>query len=105
MSKSRNAVEALRYLTLGPKGTAVLDFGSGANSASVVVTDYGIKSTHQVTVELSSVDTAEHPVDDLLIDPIRVIAYNIVNGSGFTIYGQMDNAEAHGSYNINWYTR
>lgn len=88
-----------------PKGTAVLDFGSGSNSISVVVENPNIKSTHQVSVELSSVATAEHPVDDLLVDPIRVIAYNILDGVGFTIYGQTDNAEAHGSYNINWYTR
>jgi hypothetical protein len=88
-----------------PKGTSVLDFGSGSNSISLVVEDPNIKSTHQVSVELSSVATAQHPVDDLLVDPIRVIAYNILDGVGFTIYGQMDNAEAHGSYNINWYTR
>ena len=88
-----------------PKGTVVLDFGSGANTASLVVNDSSITSEHQVTVELSSVPTAEHPLHDLLFDPIRVSTYGVTAGVGFSIFGQMANAEANGTYNINWYAR
>lgn len=88
-----------------PSGTAVLDFGSGAVSATLVVLVPDIGASSQVILNLSSVPTAEHSLDDLLIDPIRLMAYSVLDGVGFTIYGQMDNAKANGTYNINWYTR
>ena len=88
-----------------PKGTSVLDFGSGSKSVSLVVASSGITDAHQVSAELSSEPTAEHSATEILIDPIRVMVYNIVAGTGFTIYGEMPNATANGTYNINWHTR
>jgi hypothetical protein len=88
-----------------PKGTEILDFGSGSNFATLVVLDDTIKETHKITVELSTEATVDHPLDDLLYDPIRVTTYDILDGVGFSIFGQMANAEANGTYNINWYAR
>lgn len=46
--------------------------------------------------------TAEHPLDDLINDPIQVSAGNIVAGTGFTIYGKMPYGNAYGNYTIAW---
>ena len=88
-----------------PSGTTVLDFGDGSVTAIVQVTDSRINSSDKISVELSTVVTEDHSLQDLLIDPIRLMSYGAITGSGFTIYGQMDNAPANGTYNINWYVR
>lgn len=84
-------------------GTATLDFGSGNKVAEVLVT--GVEQamlTSRVMVIMRLESTLEHPVDDMQIDPIRVLAKNLIIGVGFTIYGEMDNAPANGTYKIDW---
>ena len=84
-------------------GFATLDFGASAKTASVVVT--GVKTasaTSVVLVKMRIEDTDDHLAEDLLIDPIRVEAFAIVAGTGFTIYGTMENAPANGKYNVQW---
>jgi myo-inositol-1-phosphate synthase len=84
-------------------GFATLDFGASNKTASVVVT--GVKTasaTSVVLVKMRIEDTPNHPAEDLLIDPIRVEAFAIVAGVGFTIYGTMENAPANGKYNVQW---
>jgi hypothetical protein len=86
-----------------PKGTAILDFGTGSLSTEVVVTGVSaIKEDSVVMVAMRMEATDDHPVDDLLIDPIRVVSKDIVTGVGFTIYGHMDNSRANVTYNIHW---
>jgi hypothetical protein len=86
-----------------PSGTATLDFGTGVNVAEVVVTGVGAaRSNSIITVEMRIEATANHSVDDLLFDPIRVEAHTIVAGTGFTIFGKMGNARANGLYFVNW---
>jgi hypothetical protein len=86
-----------------PSGIATLDFGASNKTASIVVT--GVKtasSTSVVLVKMRIEDTDDHVAEDLLIDPIRVEAFAIVAGTGFTIYGTMENAPANGKYNVQW---
>jgi hypothetical protein len=86
-----------------PSGTATLDFGDGVNFAQVVVAGVGAaRSNSIIAVEMRIEATADHSVDDLLFDPIRVEAHTIVAGTGFTIFGKMGNARAHGLYLVNW---
>ena len=89
--------------SLPTRGTSVIDFGSGNMSTELLV--IGITqalTTSTVTVQVRMEATPEHPVDDLLIDPIRVMIKDLVNGVGFTIFGAMDNAPANGTYKIDW---
>lgn len=75
-------------------GTADLDFGvfPGAIDATVAVTGQtGIVSGSLVEAWIRPVDTADHSADEHLIERLRVIAGNIVAGTGFTIYGFHDN--------------
>jgi hypothetical protein len=87
----------------GINGIAELDFGSSAKTATVVVTGVtGIESTSVVFLAMRIAATVDHTIDDLLVDPIRLQAMSIVAGTGFTIYGEMDNAPANGIYNVQW---
>jgi hypothetical protein len=86
-----------------PSGIATLDFGASNKTATVVVTGVGsISATSVVLVKMRIEDTADHIAEDLLVDPIRVEAFAIVPGVGFTIYGTMQNAPANGKYNVQW---
>ena len=86
-----------------PSGIVTLDFGASNKTATAVVTGVGsISATSVVLVKMRIEDTADHVAEDLLVDPIRVEAFAIVPGVGFTIYGTMQNAPANGKYNVQW---
>ena len=88
------------------KGIATIDFGSGNLTAETVVTGYPeITANSVVMASMRIVATAEHTTEDLLIDPIRLAVKDLVVGDGFTIYAEMDNAKANGTYQINWIIR
>jgi hypothetical protein len=72
------------------KGTATLDFGAfpGKSDASVTVTGQTTivaESLVEAWIRLEA--TADHTVDEHLVDPPVISAGNIVAGTGFTIYG------------------
>jgi hypothetical protein len=74
-------------------GSAVLDFGAfpGASDASVAVTGQaGIVAGSVVNAWLVATASADHSADEHLIESVKVIAGNIVAGTGFTIYGVND---------------
>jgi hypothetical protein len=84
-------------------GTAQLDFGTGNKTAEVVVTGVpDALTTSRVIASLRIVATTDHTTDDLLVDPIRVSVKSLVNATGFTIYGEMNNAKANGLYSVDW---
>jgi hypothetical protein len=84
-------------------GIAILDFGSGSVSAQTTITGQtGVTANSVILVALRVIATTEHTAEDILIDPIRVAVKNIVAGVGFTIDGRMDNAQANGTYKVNW---
>lgn len=75
---------------MGAQGTAVLNFGAfpGASDAAVVVTGQtGIVAGSLVEAWMRPVATADHSVDEHLVETLKVIAGNIVAATGFTIYG------------------
>ena len=66
-----------------------MNFGSapGGYEASVAVTGQaGIVGGSLVEAWVFPTATADHSADEHLIDPPRVIAGNVVAGTGFTIY-------------------
>lgn len=88
----------------GKSGTATLDFGTSNKIAEVVVT--GVTEALATSVVMSQMRveaTVEHTVDDLQVDPIRVLVKDLVVGTGFTLFGAMDNAPANGTYKIDWH--
>jgi hypothetical protein len=85
-------------------GTALMNFGASNKVAEVIVTGVSLAKTTSIVMSQMRVEaTAEHPVDDLQIDPIRVLVKDLVVGTGFTLFGAMDNAPANGTYKIDWH--
>jgi hypothetical protein len=90
-------------------GTALLDFGAfpGASDASIVITGQaGILSTSFVEAWIFPAATADHSADEHVFETLKVMAGNIVAGTGFTIYGINTNQlneplETAGSGNFN----
>lgn len=75
---------------MGASGTATLNFGAfpGASDASVAVTGQaGIVSGSLVEAWLRPEATADHSADEHMAETLKVLAGNIVAGTGFTIYG------------------
>lgn len=71
-------------------GTTEIDFGAfpGASDAVVNVTGQsGISSGSYLEAWLYPADTTDHLADEHLLETIKVVAGNIIAGTGFTIYG------------------
>lgn len=70
-------------------GTATIDFGAfpGASDASITVTGQtGISTGSVVQAWLRPEATSDHTADEHMLETIKVVAGNIVAGTGFTIY-------------------
>ena len=88
-------------------GNATLNFGAfpGSSDTSVAVTGQtGITTSSFVEAWLVPTATADHSADEHIVETIKVIAGNIVNGTGFTIYGVNtgDNSRIYGSWSVSW---
>ena len=74
---------------MGAQGTTTVNFGAfpGASDTSVAVTGQtAIVGGSLVEAYLFPVATSDHGVDEHLVDPPRIVAGNVVAGTGFTIY-------------------
>lgn len=91
---------------MGAQNTAIIDFGAfpGSSDASVVITGQAaIVAGSLVEAWIRPEATADHSVDDHIVDPPEVIAATIVAGTGFTIYGFTKNTIRHfGEYTVAW---
>ena len=88
-------------------GNATLEFGAfpGSSDTSVAVTGQtGITTSSFVEAWLVPTATADHSADEHVVETIKVIAGNIVNGTGFTIYGVNtgNNSRIYGTWSVSW---
>jgi hypothetical protein len=75
---------------MGAQGTTTINFGAfpGASDASVTVTGQTlILSGSLVEAWIFPSATADHTADEHMVETIKVVAGNVVAGTGFTIYG------------------
>lgn len=75
---------------MGATGTATINFGAfpGASDTSVAVTGQtGILSGSFVEAWIMPATSADHSIDEHLVEQLKVVAGNISAGVGFTIYG------------------
>lgn len=70
------------------QGTALVDFGAfpGASDTSLFVSVPSITGSSLVEAWIFPAATADHSADEHLIESVKVMAGNVVNASGFTIY-------------------
>lgn len=91
---------------MSSQGTTEIDFGTlpGAMYASVAVTGQAsIVAGSLVEVWIRPTATTDHLADEHIVDPPRVIAGDIVAGTGFTIHGFSENTRRHhGKYTVAW---
>jgi len=91
---------------MGAKGTTTVDFGAhpGATEASASVTGQSsIASDSLAEAWLFPVATADHSVDEHVVDGPLVFATSIVAGSGFTIRAVTRSGDrVYGIWNVAW---
>ena len=74
---------------MGAQGTTTVDFGAfpGSSDTSVAITGQAsILAGSLVEAFLFPAVTADHTADEHVVETIRVMAGNVVAGTGFTIY-------------------
>lgn len=91
---------------MGAKGTTTVDFGAhpGATEASATVTGQGtIASDSLAEAWLFPVATADHSVDEHIVDGPLVFATSVTAGVGFTIRALTRNGQnLTGSFSVGW---
>ena len=84
-------------------GQATIDFGNGAEQASVVITGQtNILSTSKIVLTLVAAATSNNLLEDVLYAKMSLLPGNIVVGVGFTIYGTALTELLFGQYTIQW---
>lgn len=86
-------------------GETTLDFGAtGSDLAEVAVARASVLSTTHVEAYLYPKDTADHNVDEHLVDGPLVFAHSVSAGVGFTITGRApdDHRTLTGLYTVRW---
>lgn len=92
----------------GNEGTATLDFGAfpGASDASVAVAGQtGIVAGSILEAWIRPAATADHSVDEHLLETLEVAATDIIAGTGFTIRGVNEGSgdtRLHGQWSVAW---
>ena len=88
---------------MGAQGTSTLDFGAhpGTYHATVAVTGQaGIVAGSLAEAWIRPEATADHTSEDHMVGVLRVVAADIIAGTGFTIHGFTDSdsyqAPGHG---------
>jgi hypothetical protein len=86
-------------------GLAELDFGAFPGDVNITQTVTGqadIVSGSVVEVYIEPKDTADHTIDEHIIEAPRVFAGLISVGVGFSIYGMALDDRAYGLWNVRW---
>ena len=88
------------------KGTATLNFGAapGTAMASVDVTGQTglVATTSFAEAFLQGDSTADHTVDEHLIEQIKLRCINLIDNVGFTIQGEILKGRAYGQFTVRW---
>ena len=88
---------------MGATGSATLDFGTASKpAASVAVTGQAsIIAGSKVEAFVRLAVSADHSADEHMVEQLKIMAGNIVAGTGFTIYGEAY-PQTSGQWNIDW---
>ena len=90
---------------MATQGTTTVDFGPfpGVPEANVVITGQtGISAGSLVEAWILPVASADHSADEHRVDPPRVVAGDIVAGTGFTIFALANTGRAYGLWTVAW---
>jgi len=85
---------------MATQSTTTIDFGSAATDVTTAVAAPTITGSQLVEVWIFPAVTASNTVDNHWVDDIHVMAGNVQNGVGFTLYASCKTGFAHGVFNI-----
>ena len=88
----------------GAGGTAILDFGTGSDIASVAVTGLSWVTASTVITPALRGDSSVRGIEEGLIEELKFSITNLIAGTGFTIVGYAPHG-ALGKFTINWIGR
>ena len=87
-------------------GVSTVDFGlssvSTSHSSVTITGQAAIGPGSVVKAWLLPVATADHSVDEHLVEPIRVLAHTITAGVGFVITAICDSGATYGEFSVAW---
>lgn len=87
---------------MATQGTATIDFGGKATDTSVSVSAPTITGSQLVEAWIFPTATASNTVDNHWVEDLKVVAGNVQNGVGFTIYAHCRTGFAHGAYQVGY---
>jgi hypothetical protein len=90
---------------MGAQGSAVVNFGTGALEASVVITGQAAFTAGTNLVEawaLANETVGTQNNDACWVEQIQVYAIRQITGTGWTILAKPAVGKAFGSYNVGW---
>jgi hypothetical protein len=89
---------------VAPNGIAEIDFGAwpGKPDTSLSIIDPNIVADSIVIANVNAITTVDHDADEVWIDPPIIVAGNIIQGVGFTIYAMAREDVLYGKYKVSW---
>jgi len=93
---------------MGAQGTTTVNLGSGApnsNDTTALVTitgQTGIVAGSLVEAWVRAAASADHNVDEHMVEDLKVEAGSIVAGTGFDIRVTCMTGKTYGVFNLNW---
>lgn len=88
---------------MGAQGTATVDFGAspGKSDVTITVAATGVLTTSAVEAWLRPVVTADHSVDEHLVEEIDISAHTPVANS-FSVFAKTRNKPLTGQWSVWW---
>ena len=87
---------------MATQGTTTIDFGTGKTDVATAVSASGITGSQLVEAWIFPAATASNTADNHWVEDLHVVAGNVQNGVGFTIYAKCNTGKAHGVYNVGY---
>lgn len=90
---------------MATQGSTTIDFGAhpGNTNVSLAITGQtDIESGAEVDAWLTATATADHSIDEHVVDGPTVLAGNVQAGVGFTIYASAKDGNAYGLWSVSW---
>lgn len=84
------------------QGTTTLDFGNGSTDTKVSVSQPSISGSSLVEAWIFPTSTVDNTTTNHWVEELKVVAGDVQNGVGFTIYGKCTTGLAHGQYTVGW---
>lgn len=91
---------------MGASGQATVSagvIGIGVDEIIQTIPATGISAVNsEVEAWIQPKDTAHHTVDEHIVEPLKVVAYNIVDNVSFDVRLFCENGRIYGDWNVAW---